>query len=337
MVQARQLVFRSDRRVVIEEFDLPGPGPGQVLVRHTHTQVSAGTEMNFFRLNPADGPLTRSTPGYMGTGVVLQAGAGVTGFVAGDRVVTCGNHCSHWLAEPADTGPFKWYIQRLDDRISDAAGGFVTLADVSLHGVRRAGLQIDESVAVFGLGIVGQLTVQLARLSGAHPIIAVDLSDRRLELALAGGATHTINAAREDVEAAVMAVTGGRGAETVFHCAPAAQALQTAMQAGGERAKIVLTASAPGLAEIGLQRELLRREQTILGVYQIGMQRDPTPYWPWTNLRNRQACLRLMAAGHLQVDPLITHVAPYTEAESMVQMMLSGTDAWLGVVFRWDA
>ena len=107
------------------------------------------------------------------------------------------------------------------------------------------------------------------------------------------------------------------------------------MEAAAERGKVVLTGSAPGTAEIGLQVELLRHELTILGVYEIGID-QPHGYWPWTRSRNRRACLRLLASGHLRLDHLVTHVVPQTEAEAMFAMMARGGDDWMGIVFTWD-
>jgi threonine dehydrogenase-like Zn-dependent dehydrogenase len=337
-----RLIFRSDLRVEEERYDLPEPGPRQVLVRVARSHVSAGSEMNFYRLNPPDGPLKRTPLGYMTVGRVERVGPGVTEVAPRDRVLTCGYHGSHWLVDLTDTGADQAngnYLEKLGDGVSDDEAGFVVLGDVALHGVRRAGLQIDESVVVFGCGIVGQLTIQLARVAGAHPIIAVDLFDSRLEKARLSGATHVVNAAAIDGDqrapAAIREITGGRGGETVFHCAPVAGVLQTAMEAAAERGKVVLTASAPGTAEIGLQVELLRHELTILGVYEIGID-QPHGYWPWTRARNRRACLRLLAAGELRLDHLVTHVVPSTKAEEMFRMMARGGDDWLGIVFTWD-
>jgi threonine dehydrogenase-like Zn-dependent dehydrogenase len=227
------------------------------------------------------------------------------------------------------------YIQRLDDSVSDAAAGFCVLGDVSLHGVRRAQLQIDEAVAVIGCGIVGQLTIQLARISGAYPIIAIDLYDSRLELAKLSGATHVINSSTTDPVQAVKEITGGYGAESVFHCAPVAQLLQPAMEMASDRGKIIITTSAPGIAQVGIQVELMRKELAILGVYQTGMD-QPQGYWRWSRPRNRRACLRLLASGALQIDPLVTHIVPYTEAAKMFEMMRRGGDDWMGIAFTWD-
>lgn len=334
----RRLIFRSDFGVEEEQFDIPTPGPKQVLVRVSRSQISAGSEMNFYRLNPPDGPLKRQPLGYMTVGHVEQVGDGVTGFAPGDRVLSCGFHGSHWLVDLSDDGPDRAdgdYVEHLPEGISPNEAGFVILGDVALHGIRRAALQIDETVAVFGCGIVGQLTIQLARVAGAYPIIAVDLFDSRLELARLSGATHVVNAGTTDAVAAIKEITGGCGAESVFHCAPVASILQTTMEAAAERGKVVLTASAPGKAEIGLQVELLRHELTILGVYEIGID-QPHGYWPWSRPRNRRACLRLLASGQLRLDHLISHVVPPSEAEAMFRMMARGGDDWMGIVFDWD-
>ena len=329
-----RLVFRSDGRVEREAYPLPEPGPRQVLVRVARSHVSAGTEMNFFRRNPPDGPLRRAPLGYMTVGRVDRVGPGVAEYAAGDRVLGCGRHGSHWLVDLDGAGD-DHYLQRLDEAVSADEAGFAVLGDVALHGVRRSGLQIDESVVVFGCGMVGQLTIQFARLAGAHPIVGVDLVGSRLARARASGATHVVNAAQTDPVAAIRRVTGGWGGEAVFHCAPVASVLQTALEAAAERGKVILTGSAPGRAAIGLQVELLRRELTILGVYEIGID-QPHGYWPWTRSRNRRACLRLLAAGQLRLAHLLTHVVPPTEAEAMVALMRRGGDDWMGIVFAWD-
>jgi threonine dehydrogenase-like Zn-dependent dehydrogenase len=161
----------------------------------------------------------------------------------------------------------------------------------------------------------------------------VDLYAKRLELARLGGATHTVDASKEDSVAAVLAATSG-GAQTVFHCSPVARLLQTTLSSAGMRAKVVLTGSAPGTAEIRLQEELLRRELTILGNYETGLSVDH-PYWPWTRQRNRAACYRLIETGQLLVDGLTSHVVPPERAEEMYRMMLEGGDSWMSIFFDW--
>ncbi len=142
--------------------------------------------MNFVRFGPqAYGIVPKDGDdgyniGYMTVGTVLALGPEASGYSVGQRVLTGGYHTSHWLVDPATP---SGHILPIPKGVSDDAAGFAMLGDVALHGVRRAGLQIDGSVAVFGMGMVGQLTLQLARLSGSHPLIAVDLDPEQYRMA----------------------------------------------------------------------------------------------------------------------------------------------------------
>ena len=340
-IRGSRLVFFPGGRVALEETAFPDPGERQLLIQVTRSQISAGSEINGYRTllaattapEPAQPAAQGRTSGYTTVGRVVAVGPLVEGFAPGDRVFAYGNHASHFLVDMSDRESWRSYPDRLPSDVTDEQACYAVLGDVALHGVRRATLQIDESVAIFGVGVVGQLTVQFARLSGAHPIVAVDLYPRRLQLAQRGGATHVVDASAGDPVAAVLAITGG-GAQAVFQCSPVAQLLQTTMRAAGQRGKVVLTGSAPGTAEIGLQVELLRRELSILGVYENGLQ-AAHPYWPWTRQRNRATCYRLIAAGQLIVDPLTSHVVSPERAEEMYRMMAAGGDGWMSVFFNW--
>lgn len=333
-----RLVFHPGPRIAVERFEVPQPVGRQALVRVSRSAVSAGSEMNFVRFGPEAYGIKPSGSdagypiGYMAVGTVEAVGPDASGVAVGDRVLTGGHHANYWLVDPNLPSGF---IMRVPEGVSDDAAGFAVLGDVALHGVRRAGLQVGGSAAVFGMGMVGQLTLQLARVSGSHPLIAVDLDDDRLARAAAVGATHTINASRENAVERIRAITGGAGAETVFHCTQAAGILQQLLQACASRGRIVLTGSPPGTATIRLQEDLLRREITLTGIYETGLN-EPHAYWPWTRERNRATCLRLMAEGALRVDPLITHVAPSTEAQATFDMLAAGSAGWLGVVIQWD-
>ena len=334
MAAGRRLVFRPGFCVDVEPFVPPVPGRDQVLVRVTRSQVSAGSELNGLRALDAAGT-GRRTSGYTTVGRVEQVGPGVEGFAAGDRILCFGNHASHVLADLSDPTQWRAFPDRLPDVVTDTQACFGVLGDVALHGVRRGTLQIDGSVAILGAGVVGQLTTQFVRLSGAHPIVVADLLATRLERARHGGATHAVDASREDAVAGIRAHTGGGGAETVFHCAADPQLLATAMKAAAMRGTVVLTGSAPGTAAIGLQEELLRHELDIRGVYGAGIQ-AAHPYWPFTRQRNRAACYRLIAEGRLEVDSLVSHEVPPERAQETYRMMAGGSDGWMSVVFTWD-
>ena len=157
-------------------------------------------------------------------------------------------------------------------------------------------------------------------------------------MARAAGATHTINASREDAVARIRQITSelGRvtGAEVIFHCTQIAAILQSLLEACANRGRIILTGSPPGTATIRLQEDLLRREISITGIYESGMN-EPHAYWAFTRERNRRACLRMMSQGTLMIEPLITHRVSFAQAQAMYDMMASSPSGWLGVVFGW--
>lgn len=336
MTFGQRLMFSSNPPLVaIEKFDLPAVGACQVMVRNSRTHVSAGSEMNFLRYGPVayglpSGTL-RANIGYMTAGRIVTAGAGVEGFAVGDRVVTGGSHASHTLLDITSTS----VINLISGSVRDDEAGFAALGEVALHGVRRAGIEIDHSVVVFGMGIVGQLVMQFARLSGAHPLVAVDLVDSRLEKAEKSGATHVINASRQDVVHCVKEISHGRGADVVIHCSQVASILQQALECAADRGSVVLTGSPPGTATIRLQEEILRKELRLTGTYTTGLM-HPHPYWGWTPHRNRQTFLRMLASSQLDIGHLISHVVSASEAPKLYSQMLLGNENWLGVVFDWS-
>ncbi len=317
-----------DGRIEMEDVAYPDPGPGQVLVRVAKSLVSAGSEQGMLiRATSERRPL-----GYTTVGRVIEAGAGMEDFRPGDRVFTFGYHGTHWVSEREENPDDPIHIQRITRDVTDEQAAMSRLGDVALHGVRRAELQIDEKTAVFGAGVVGQLAVAFCRLSGAYPVIAVDLDDARLELAVKSGATHTVNASKEDAAEAVKEITGG-GAESVLHANRVPDVLDDCMRAAAEHGKVVLVGSPPGTAHLGLQVDLLRRELGIRGSY--GNVHDSHRYYRWTQRRDRDAIMRMMESGELEVDHLISHIADPAEADALYQKIVEGPAGWMGVFFDW--
>jgi 2-desacetyl-2-hydroxyethyl bacteriochlorophyllide A dehydrogenase len=332
-----------DGRAELEEIDLRSPGPGELLVQNTVTHVSAGSEINGLKrsaLTKGEPPSGLSArPGYAGVGTVLEVGAGVADFRPGDRVLTMTRHVSHWIveatsAERAAADDATTYVEKLPDGLSDRRATFAILADVALHGIRLAALQLRESVAVYGLGGVGQLIGQFARLSGAYPVVGVDPDPDRQRAAREHWATHVIGRADGPSDEAVRGLTGG-GTQTLFQASANPKMLPEMMRAAANRGKIVIVGAAP-LEEvsIGLWAELLHRELRILGSYSLQGNLS-SPYWPWTRRLNRRIALDMLATGELQVDYLISHAVPYTQAPEVYGTMQAGPTSWLGVQFLW--
>ena len=335
----RMLSVVDGERVVVETFEVPEPGPGEVLVRVSRTQISAGSEKGRFR--GASKPDPRLPlgywplqPGYTAAGRVQAVGPGVEELQVGDRVFALGRHTSHLLApvEDRDDAGTRKRVQRIEFDVTDEQACFSRLGDVALHSVRRAELQPDEAVAIFGQGVVGQLIAAFARISGAHPIIAVDLDDGRLELSRVSGATHTVNASRENAVEAIESITGG-GAECVFHANREAQVLADCVDAAGFGGKVVLVGSTHGPVNMYL-RNLLVREIDIRGSHFVSD--VDHRYWKWTTSRDRDAIMRMIDQGAISVDHLISHVLRPEEGDEAYQRIVAGPQGWMGVFFAWD-
>ncbi|MCB0186716.1 MAG: zinc-binding dehydrogenase, partial [Caldilineaceae bacterium] len=297
----KRLVLQPDGQVQVEQVTIPTPGPDQILVRIHTTQVSAGSEINGVRRRRAatDEERSQFAPaglGYTAVGVVEAVGAAITDFAVGDRVLCSGNHGTHWLVTPGNALKQtaisqEFQIEKLPAAVSDTEACFAVMGDIALHGVRLAQLQIGESVAIHGLGVIGLLALQLCRLSGAYPVIGVDLVEERIDLARELGADHTIHATDEDVVAAIRGYTAlpwrwrgalpgmdqGAGAAVQLHTTSFIGNYPTMIRAAADRGRIILVGATAGTVEIE-SNELFRREITLRGSYQTGMI-DTHPYW----------------------------------------------------------
>ena len=355
----RRLKVVDRERVDVETFEVRDPGPGQVLVRVSRTQVSAGTEKGHLLPLPPDHPSVglerstdtdadatsddtpplqptrpRDTPGYTAVGRVRDVGPDVSGFSPGDRVFAVGRHSSHLVinTERVQNETMLRSVQQIEFDVTDEEACFSRLGDVALHSVRRSALQPDESVAIFGQGVVGQLIASMCRIAGAYPIIAVDLEPERLALSKRSGATHTVDGSEVDSVEAVKELTGG-GAQTVFHANRVAQVLADCIDAARYAGKVILVGATQGKLETRL-RNLLIREIDVRGSH---WQEGAThKYYPWTINRDRGAVMRMIATGDVKVDHLISHVVKPEQADGLYHAILAGPRGWMGIFFDWD-
>lgn len=336
-VSGKQVVFPRQGEVAIESFEIPDPGPHQILVRTTRTAVSAGTELTtLLGVSPRFQGFP-AYPGYSHTGVVEAIGEGVTDFTVGDRVLTMGHHQSHLLLDLAPDRPGgPAYVEHVPDNLPFDHAAFAILGSVALHGIRKAELQVGAGVAVFGQGIVGQLVVQLARWSGAQPVIAVDLVPERIEQSRRSGADILVDASRHDVETAILEATAGRGAEAVFDATRTPKTLPLMMKVAAMGGKVLFVGSAMGTVEIDAFTELQLKELQIIGCFQPAAPVVGHHSFPWTQQRNRQIFMQMTASGQVRLDHLITHTVPYTAAPEIFAMIQRGGTDWLGIVFTWD-
>lgn len=280
--------------------------------------------------------------GYSAAGIVAAVGEDVTEFRVGDRVACAGaGYASH--AEVLSVP--KNLCVRLPDKASFEAGAFGTLGAIALQGVRLSEPTLGEAFVVIGLGLLGQLTVQLLKANGCR-VFGLDLDPQKLELALALGA-DSVALSDGDAKRAVLEWSRGRGADAVL--ITAATSSNQPVELAGEISRMKGRVVAVGLVGLDVPRHLYYNRELTL---KISMSYGPGRYDPeyeerghdypfayvrWTEGRNIEAFLDLVAEERVKVEPLITHRFSIDEGESAYKL-ISGEvkEPYLGVLLRYD-
>ncbi len=332
----KRIVLRKPFDIDIEDAEAPVPDRGQVLVRTRTTGIAAGTEMALYRGTNHDLVLRRWGPqweypmhtGYEAVGEVVELGPDVSEPNVGDRVLLYGHHAEYSVADANR-------VLRLPDTLADEDALLAILGTTALRGVRRAGVEYGDSVAVVGMGVLGQLAIQHARLAGASITIAVDTDPWRLKIAEGLGATHTVNPDAEDAAAMVENYTG-IGADSVIEAAGAPPAVPLALSLARKRGRVSIVGWHTRPVELVLAEDFLYKELDVLASSQAGPAGEPPPdQLRWTGLRNKRLVIDYLAEGRLRTDGLVSHVLGFAEASRVYEMIDKKSEPSMQVVLRW--
>lgn len=276
--------------------------------------------------------------GYCNVGVVQEAGAAVAGFKAGDRVVSNGPH-----ADVVRVGANL--CARIPNNVSDEEAVFTVVASIGLQGIRLVQPTLGESVVVIGAGLIGLLTVQMLLAQGCR-VLAIDFDPAKLALAESFGAEVCNPATGADPVAAGLAFSRGQGVDAVIITAStkSADPVTNAARMSRKRGRIVLV----GVVGLELNRaDFYEKELS----FQVSCSYGPGRYDPvyeeqgvdyplgfvrWTEQRNFEAILDLMASGRLQIKPLITHQFAFEDAVSAYDVLTNDKSA-LGILLNYGS
>jgi 2-desacetyl-2-hydroxyethyl bacteriochlorophyllide A dehydrogenase len=326
------IVFEAIGTAVLKPFDVPRPGPGEVLVESDYSVVSAGTERaNLLNLPNTSGEFPYY-PGYCGIGHVTALGEGVENVAVGERaLVTWAGHRSHIVQKAADLTVVR------DDRVESLEAAFVAIAAMGLQGVRKLRLELGESVMVIGLGLLGMFATQLARIDGAIPVVVSDFDPRRRALARTLGADHAFSPDEENLADKIKALTDGQGANCVVEVTGAAVALQQALTyvAWEGRVSLLGCTRIPD-ANIDFYQCVHKRGVSLIGAHtMVRPQVDSYPGY-WTARDDYRTLLALLAAGRLQVRPIISEIVSPQCAPAIYTRLAEDPHPPLGIVFDWQ-
>lgn len=312
------------------------PTEGQALVQTLYTAISAGTERanlrgehNLLSDRMEDPPYPRHF-GYSGVARVLKTGAHCSRVKAGDRVIVYfGNHSSYNVFPEEKLFPIRY------ESINDQQAALLVIAGFPAEGVRKAGVEFGESVLVMGLGILGLIGVQLARVAGAVPVIAADPNPKRRQLALQLGADAALDPLQTDFQQQLLALTDGKGVNIAVDAAGNANATVQAMQALAKFGRITLLGCTrmPGTYDL---YHLVHGK----GVHVIGANNFARPTFEsqprnWTAEDDLFALQKLLHGGRLNLQPFISEVHSPADAVAVYDRLLHDRDFPIGVLFDW--
>lgn len=341
----RQL-FLEKGKILLQDVGVPLVGDGQILVKVHYSFISTGTELSTVsasgkstfkkatsnlsgNINKVFGAvkengfsgaaalvrskLNQLLPlGYSCSGRVIAIGKNVDNFKQGDYVACAGSGVANH-AEVVVV-PKNLAIKIKNDSFLKQAS-LTTIGAIAMQGVRRADLRLGEKVCVLGLGLLGQISSQLAKLSGCE-VFGVDLKDDRLDLAEKLGCDNTFNAADEELIKSVNFASCNHGVDTTIITAASAtgKVLQQAMEITRRKGKVVLV----GDVKIDFDRDPFYSKEIDLliscsygpGRYDDSYEKDgkdyPYSYVRWTENRNMQLFMDLIQNKKIQIDPLIS-------------------------------
>jgi predicted dehydrogenase/threonine dehydrogenase-like Zn-dependent dehydrogenase len=364
-------ILQSLKSGATEVADVPCPSvrPGQLLIRTTRTLVSVGTERMLVEfgkagwiakarqqpdkvrmvnekrktdgliatfesvMNKLDQPLPL---GYCNVGRIMEVGGGVKGFQPGDRVVSNGKHAE------AVSVPMN-LCAKVPDGVSDDEAAFTVLGAIALQGIRLVQPTLGECVAVTGLGLIGMVTVQLLRAHGCR-VLGIDLDPAKLDMARRFGAEVVDLSAGQDPVAAAQAFSRGRGmdAAVITASTKSSEPVHQAALMCRKRGRIVLV----GVTGLELSRaDFYEKELS----FQVSCSYGPGRYDPsyeergvdypvgfvrWTEQRNFEAVLDMMADGRLDMKPLVSHRFMIDEAERAYELV-GGSAPSLGILLEY--
>lgn len=318
----RELIAPAREQVAFRDYPSEPLGPDQIRVRSQFGAAKHGTEMAFYKgyglprgrydqelgIFTGDAELQENFPALLGNmciGEVVETGSAVTELRRGDRVFAHGGFRQEqvWRADR---------VRVLPEGVSWQAATCLDPTDFALGAVRDGHVRLGDAVAVFGMGAIGLMALQLARLAGAHPVIAVDPIPLRRAVARELGADLTLDPGAGDAGKEIRLATARRGADVCIEYSGHHRALQAALR-GVCYLGTVVAGAFPGAYPAGLDLGAEAHFNRPNIVFSRACS-EPNPDYPnWDEARLFEISWRLLCDGSLNCDPVVQPVVPFDD------------------------
>jgi threonine dehydrogenase-like Zn-dependent dehydrogenase len=345
----QEFVVTAERTIGFREYQEPALKPDEVRLKLIVSGIKHGTEMALYRgktpflTNPFDMEYRMFMPregaekphslypvslGSWAVGEVIEVGAAVTRFKVGDLAHGEMPH------RPTNVRP-ESKLFHLKPGMKPEHALFTDPTIFALGAVHDAQIKVGDRVAIFGMGALGLLAVQVARLNGAETVFAVDTLDNRLELAKQFGADAVFNARTTDAALEIKKATDKKGVDVVIEISGAYPALQSAIRAVHVAGLIVTASYYSGQGTLELGGEWHHNRPTIRSSMPVwGMPHRNYPMWDLR--RTEETALRLIENGKVTVEPMIGRRYPYADAATAYQIIDQNPEATIKTLLDYN-
>lgn len=327
------VVFTDPGTVVLKERERPTPGEDEVLIETDTTLVSTGTELTVLSGEFPEGSVWADygsypfTAGYSNVGTVRERGPEADVEV-GTRVATWSPHAA-WVTAPAEE------CVPVPEAVSNDEAALFAIGQIVANGVRRGRIDWGECVAVFGLGILGQLAVRFAHLAGAEHVVGVDLADDRIGFLPDRPGVHGVNPEERDPADAIEE-SAGRPADVAMEVTGNPDAIPGEFDVLREQGRLVLLSSPHGETTLDFHDRVNVPSVEIIGAHELSHPPVATPQTPWTKARNAELFFAFLQQGRLDVEPLFTHAVDAADAPDLYRELLADRSQAMAVRLEWN-
>lgn len=329
-----QVVFVKPKEVVLKETKMPVPKKDEVLIETIVSQVSTGTELTILSGEFPKGSYWAHyakypfTAGYSNIGRIVDIGKGTDKDLVGKIVATETPHANYVVYDSKK-------LHLVPKGLSLGNASFFTIAEIIINGVRLAKIEPGEAVAIFGLGLLGQLTAQFCRFCGAWPVVGIDPISLKRKLALKRGSQYCLNPMDKDFTERMKEISKGRMFDVVFEVTGNPNVLPKELEFLRERGRQIILSSPRGQSTLDFHDLINAPSRVIIGAHNYSHPKVATTYNQWTVARDVELFFDLLAANEMEVSHLITHKYKWNKAGEVYGTLLEDRSNDLGVIFYW--
>ncbi len=308
--------------------------PGYALVQKRFTLISPGTELACLSGGEAWFSMP-GIPGYAAVSEVVEIGENEAGIAAGDLVFHYGKHVRY------ETVPTSGVFIKIPSELDPRLAPFTRMATVAMTAIRVSSIELGDTVAVTGLGLIGNMAAQLAALQGAK-VIGVDLSEQRMRLAEQCGLALPLHGGDENIKDAIKAATGGVGVAALIEATGVPKVAVDGLPWIAPFGELIFLGSPRGeyqtnVTDVFNYSHLIGRGCiTFKGAHEWRFPVEPDKFVKHSLVRNSRVVFELIASGKLRIEPLISHTLKPEDAAQAYDGLRSRKDDYTGVLFDWS-